>query len=117
MVRKKENIINILVLICAVLTFVLTKSNRFVDKINEVSTEPDVVLKRAVLIGTSSFSKEGLEKKLEKNEMLNIITVGMFSLSDDITPELAQATIKSISVNGVFNASPQVKVALADRIQ
>jgi hypothetical protein len=33
-----------------------------------------------------------------------------------VTPELATATIESIAVLGVLQASPQVKAALADRI-
>ena len=41
----------------------------------------------------------------------------MVSLESDVTPELAQSTIKSLDVLGVFRASEAVKAALADRIK
>jgi len=76
----------------------------------------EVVAKRAIVVGVLIFTKGGLEKRLAKNEMLNITAMGMLSLSSDITPELALATIKSITVYGVFNASSELKKALAERI-
>jgi len=36
--------------------------------------------------------------------------------SDDIPPQLALETIKSVTVRGVFKAPEDVKKALADRI-
>jgi hypothetical protein len=41
---------------------------------------------------------------------------GIFRLSSDVTPELARAVIKSLTVCGAFQASPEVKAALRDRI-
>jgi hypothetical protein len=37
------------------------------------------------------------------------------NLDPDIPPDLAQATIESVKIRGVFNASQAVKDALADR--
>jgi hypothetical protein len=42
--------------------------------------------------------------------------LGLASIDDDVTPELAQAAIASIHVLGAFLASNAVKAALADRI-
>ena len=42
---------------------------------------------------------------------------GSASIADDVTPELARATIESVVVLGALRASPAVKAALADRIR
>jgi Ribbon-Helix-Helix transcriptional regulator family len=40
----------------------------------------------------------------------------MLILTEDVSPELALATIESIKVSGVFRASKAVKDALSSRI-
>jgi hypothetical protein len=47
--------------------------------------------------------------------MLQINVLGLASIAQDVTPELARATITSVSVLGALHASPAVKAALADR--
>jgi hypothetical protein len=37
-------------------------------------------------------------------------------IADDVTPDLARATIESITVLGALHASPEIKTALADRL-
>ncbi|MDU2928158.1 MAG: hypothetical protein E7B62_37450, partial [Bradyrhizobium sp.] len=39
------------------------------------------------------------------------------SIAADVTPELARATIASVSVLGALHATPAVKAALADRMR
>ena len=41
--------------------------------------------------------------------------LGLATIADDVTPELALATIASIEVLGALRASPEVKAALASR--
>jgi Ribbon-Helix-Helix transcriptional regulator family len=48
-------------------------------------------------------------------EMLHINVLGLATIAQDVTPDLARATISSISVLGALHASPAVKAALADR--
>jgi hypothetical protein len=43
--------------------------------------------------------------------------LGLATIADDVTPELALETIDSIEVLGAFRASPAVKAALAGRIR
>jgi hypothetical protein len=43
--------------------------------------------------------------------------LGLASIGNDVTPELADATIDSILVLGALHASSAVKTALAGRIQ
>ena len=49
--------------------------------------------------------------------MLDIQVLGLASIAADVTPELARATIASVTVLGALHASPAVKAALADRIR
>jgi hypothetical protein len=41
----------------------------------------------------------------------------MLILQNDVSPELASEVIEEIKVRGIFNASPEVKAALADRMK
>ena len=43
--------------------------------------------------------------------------LGLASIAADVTPELARATIGSVSVLGALQASPAVKAALTDRMR
>lgn len=43
--------------------------------------------------------------------------VGLARIAADVTPELALATIASITVLGALQASAELKSALADRIR
>jgi hypothetical protein len=48
--------------------------------------------------------------------MLQIQVVGLARIANDVSPELARATIQSVEVLGAFHASAAVRNALADRI-
>jgi hypothetical protein len=41
--------------------------------------------------------------------------LGLATIDDDVTPQLARQAIASIAVLGALRASPAVKAALADR--
>lgn len=47
---------------------------------------------------------------------IDINVVGLAVIADDVTPDLARATIRSITVLGQLQASAAVRAALADRI-
>jgi hypothetical protein len=49
--------------------------------------------------------------------MLDIRVLGLATIAPDVTPELARATIASMTVLGALHASAAVKAALADRIK
>lgn len=87
------------------------------NQIERQKTAVDSITSRkAMVIGTMSYNRRELEQKLEDNEMINIKVIGMFILTDDITPQLALDTIQSVTVRGVFKAPEDVKEALKDRI-
>ncbi|MDP3135805.1 MAG: CopG family transcriptional regulator, partial [Burkholderiaceae bacterium] len=56
------------------------------------------------------------ERALAAGEMLQIQVLGLARIADDVSPELARATIESVVVLGAFQASAAVRSALADRI-
>ena len=47
--------------------------------------------------------------------MLHINVLGLASIAQDVTAELARAVIASVTVLGALHASAEVKAALADR--
>jgi len=87
------------------------------NQLERQKTDVDLITTRKdMVIGTMSYNRRELEQRLEDNEMINIKVIGMFILSDDITPQLALDTIQSVTVRGVFKAPEDVKEALKDRL-
>ena len=89
---------------------------------NQLSTHADEIKQAAthwqLVIGSTHYDREALEKIRAQGEMLSIGVVGRLSLGPDVTPELARATIRSLRVfGGSLRASAQVKEALADRLK
>lgn len=88
---------------------------------NQLDRHSDVVKQSAVRkgldLGLRNFSREDLEAARRAGEMLHINVLGLASIAHDVTPELARATIASVSVLGALHASPAVKAALADRMR
>lgn len=75
------------------------------------------VARKKVELGLRYFSREDLEAVLAAGQMLDIRVLGLASIANDVTPELACATIGSIAVLGALHASSAVKAALAERIR
>ena len=88
---------------------------------NQIDRHADVVRKavtrKSVDLGLRHFSRADLEAVREAGDMLDIRVLGLARIADDVPPELARATIASLSVLGALHASPAVKAALADRTQ
>ena len=75
------------------------------------------VARKELVLGLQHYSSRDLEAVREAGETLEIRVLGLASIADDVTPELALATIDSIDVLGALRASPAVKAALAGRIR
>ena len=73
------------------------------------------VARRNLDLGLRHYSREDLEAAQAAGQMLHVRVLGLASIAADVSPELARATIASISVLGALQASPAVKAALADR--
>ena len=74
------------------------------------------VVRKTLLLGTHLFSRRDLEAIRAAGKTLEIRVLGLASIADDVSAELARATIASVEVLGAFRASETVKAALADRI-
>jgi Arc/MetJ-type ribon-helix-helix transcriptional regulator len=86
---------------------------------NQLERHADVVkqstARKSLDLGLRNYSREDLETVRRAGEMLHINVLGLATIAEDITPELARATIASVSVLGALHASSAVKAALADR--
>jgi Arc/MetJ-type ribon-helix-helix transcriptional regulator len=74
------------------------------------------VARRTLVLGVQHYARRDLEAVRDAGERLQISVLGLASIADDVSPELARATIESVVVLGAFRASPAVKEALAGRI-
>ncbi|MGF7208925.1 Arc/MetJ-type ribon-helix-helix transcriptional regulator [Skermanella aerolata] len=88
---------------------------------NQIERHSDVVrqavTRKSVDLGLRTFTREDLEAAKEAGQMLDVRVLGLATISADVTPELARATIASLTVLGALHASAAVKAVLADRIK
>jgi len=88
---------------------------------NQLERHADVVkqstARNSLDLGLRNYSRDDLEAARRAGKMLHINVVGLASIAQDVTPELARATIASVSVLGALHASPAVKSALADKMR
>ncbi|GAA4339014.1 CopG family transcriptional regulator [Variovorax defluvii] len=87
---------------------------------NQLATHADAlkqaVARKLLVLGLQHFSAADLEAARASGQKLQIRVLGLASFGADVTPELALATIESITVLGALQASSAVKAALAGRI-
>ena len=87
---------------------------------NQLGAHADAVkqsiVRHTLELGLRRYSREELEAVREAGGKLRIQVVGLAAIAEDVTPELALATIESITVLGALQASKEIKAALADRI-
>lgn len=88
---------------------------------NQVDRHADVVrqtvARKSVDLGLRHFTRADLEAARAAGQMLDIRVLGLATIAQDVTPDLARATIASLSVLGALHAPAAVKAALADRIR
>lgn len=88
---------------------------------NQLLTHSDVVRqvvsRRTLVLGIQHYTKADLTAVQAAGEKLQIRVLGLASITPDVTPALALATIESITVLGALHASPAVKAALVQRIR
>ena len=88
---------------------------------NQISTHAEVVrqtvARKTLVLGLEHYTRRNLEAVREAGETLEIKVLGLASIDEDVSPELALETIDSIVVLGALRASLAVKSALAGRIR
>lgn len=76
----------------------------------------EAVTRKALALGLLNFSRQDLETVRASGQKLHIQVLGLARIAEDVSPELARATIDSVTVLGSLQAPAAVKAALADRI-
>jgi Arc/MetJ-type ribon-helix-helix transcriptional regulator len=88
---------------------------------NQLATHSDVVkhmvARKTLVLGMEHYTSYDLEAVRTAGQKLQISVLGLLSIAEDVSPELAQATIDSIQVLGAFHASTAVKAVLTERIK
>ena len=88
---------------------------------NQLATHADAVkqtvARRTLVLGLQHYTRRDLEAVKAVGEKLQIQVLGLATIADDVSPDLARDTIESIFVLGALHASPAVKSALAHRIR
>ena len=88
---------------------------------NQLTTHADVVkrmvARKMLVLGMQHYTRSDLEAVRTAGEKLQISVLGLVSIAEDVSPELALATIDSIEVLGALRASAAVKAVLAGRIR
>ncbi|WP_113910600.1 CopG family transcriptional regulator [Roseovarius dicentrarchi] len=87
---------------------------------NQLDSHVEVVSKtierHTMELGLRDYTAADLDALQRAGEVLHVKVVGLARIAPDVTPELALATIGSITVLGALQASPEIKKALAGRI-
>ncbi len=88
---------------------------------NQLERHSDVVkqsvARNTLDLGLRHYTRADLEAIRAAQQTLALHVLGLLSIASDVSPELARATISSITVLGALHASAEVKAALADRIR
>jgi Arc/MetJ-type ribon-helix-helix transcriptional regulator len=77
----------------------------------------ETVARKTMVLGLQHFTREDLEAVRAAGERLEINVLGLATIADDVSAELAAETIESVVVLGAFRTSKAVRRALADRIR
>ncbi len=87
--------------------------NQLASQSEEVSRSVD---RHMLELGVRDFTRADLEAARAVGEILHVRVLGLARIAADVTPELALATIGSLTVLGALQASAPVRTALADRL-
>lgn len=72
--------------------------------------------RKSYIVGVTHYGINSLERVRQEGVKLDIRTLGMLVIADDVPADLVLETVNSVIVFGVFRASPELKRALGDRI-
>ncbi|MDT7552187.1 MAG: hypothetical protein QOI16_723 [Pseudonocardiales bacterium] len=93
--------------------FIRTAIRRQLD--SRESAVNDTVQRRALTLGTQHLSRSDLEALRDAGQQIELRVLGLATIAEDVSPELAMATIAAVEVLGAFRAPRAVKAALAGR--
>jgi len=82
---------------------------------NRADAVTKTVVRRALTLGTQHLSRRDLEELRDAGQTIELRVLGLASIANDVSADLALATIASVEVLGAFRAPKAVKAALATR--
>lgn len=91
-------------------TAIRNQLERHDDEVKQSAT------REAMAIGVVNYGRADLERIKQSGQQVDLSVVGLLIITDEVPPELALETIKSVRVSGVFRAPKAVKTALGNRI-
>lgn len=94
--------------------FIRTAIRNLIDR--HAPAVDQAIARRKVILGLHRFGRVELEDVLTAGKALDIRVLGLAVIESDVPPDLARATIRSVSVLGAFQASAAIRSALADRM-
>ena len=77
-----------------------------------VETVARTIERHTMELGLRDYSREDLEALRATGEVLHVKVVGLARIAPDVTPELALATVGSITVLGALQASAEIRKAM-----
>ena len=95
--------------------FIRTAIRNLLDRHND--TVRQSVARHQLELGLRRYTREDLEAVQAAGETLHIQVLGLASIADDVSPDLALRTIASIHVLGALHISPKLRAALSGRIR
>ncbi len=75
----------------------------------------ETITRRTLTLGAQHYNRRELEALQAAGRTVELRVLGLATLADDVSPELALATIASVEVLGAFRAPRAVRAALAPR--
>ena len=75
----------------------------------------NTVARRALTLGTRHLSRRDLEELRDAGQTMDLHVLGLATIANDVSADLALATISSVEVLGAFRAPKAVKAALVNR--
>jgi len=85
--------------------------------VTHAETVKQTVARKTLVLGLQHYTRQDLEAMRVAGQRVQINVLGLASIAEDVSSELALATIDTIVVLGAFRASDAVKRALAGRIK
>jgi Arc/MetJ-type ribon-helix-helix transcriptional regulator len=86
---------------------------------NQLAVHSDAVRqateRKTLSLGVLHLSKADLQALKAAGKQIDVRVLGLATIDSTVTPELALATISSLTVLGALHASPAVKAALSQR--
>jgi Arc/MetJ-type ribon-helix-helix transcriptional regulator len=95
--------------------FIRTAIRNLLDRHND--TVKQSVARHQLELGLRRYTREDLEGVRAAGETLHIQVLGLATIADDVSAELALRTIASIHVLGALHISPTLQAALSGRIR